>query len=176
MTITMKVNDEEFSPELAMAMQFEFIKKLSITMGDGLVKDCSITVPSYWTIAQRLAVLNAADAAKLNVVTLVSENTAAGFYYAIDRLDEKDYHAIIYNLGSWNLEVSVLKYNTAVKHITKHTNKTIENVEVLAHSWDQSFGGRTIDTLIADDLMDGFKEKYGVDPRLKPKSVAKFMK
>jgi len=60
-------------------------------------------------------VINAAEAARLNVVALVSENTAAGFYFAIDRLDEKDYYGLIYNLGSWNLEVSVLKYNTAVK-------------------------------------------------------------
>jgi len=51
MTITIKNNDDFFSPEFAMGMQFEFIKKLSITMGDGLVKDCSITVPSYWTVA-----------------------------------------------------------------------------------------------------------------------------
>ena len=92
-------------------MILEFIKRLAIQMGAGQIKDCSVTIPSYWTVTQRRAISNAVSAAKMNLISLIHENTAAAFYYSIDRLDnETDHHAIFYNLGASDLEVSLVKY------------------------------------------------------------------
>lgn len=121
--------------------------------------------------------MSAAEAAKLNVLALIHENTAAAFYYGIDRFDnETDHYALFYNIGASDLEVSLAKYNVAIKKTGKKTSKSLENVEVLAHAWDEGVGGRTFDALLAEELMDRFKEQFGEDPRENSRTVAKFVK
>jgi len=53
-------------------------------------------------------------------LSLISENTASGFYYGVDRADDDDMYGVIYNLGNWDLEVSVLKYSPVLKELSNN--------------------------------------------------------
>jgi hypoxia up-regulated 1 len=173
--IVVKVKNQLYASEEIIAMILEFVRKLSEKAAEGSIQDCAITVPAYWTRAQRLALIGAAQSAKLNVISLIHENTAAAFYYGIDRLDNTTHHAIFYNLGASDLQVAVVKYDSAVKKSGKITTKTLENIEVLSHAWDENLGGLTFDTLIANYIADDFKTKTGQNPRESSKAMAKLM-
>ena len=150
LNLSVKLRDTSFTVDEGVGMILEFVKKLAEKAAEGTIRDCVITVPVYWTRAQRKSLMSAAEAARLNVLSLIHENTAAAFYYGIDRLDnETDHYTLFYNMGASDLEVSLAKYNAAIKKTGKVTNKTLENVEILAHSWDSSLGGRTFDALLA---------------------------
>jgi molecular chaperone DnaK (HSP70) len=136
------------------------------------LKDCVITVPAFFNRAQRATIMAAASAAKLNVLNLIHENTAAALYYGAERFDEKKEHfAIFYNLGSSYLQVCLAKYTVAEKQISKLSKKTVEAIEILAHSWDEEIGGRTFDAVLARHILDQFPTAKRND-----KNLARLMK
>lgn len=165
-----KIGKENYETEEIVAMVLEYVKEMSETFGEGSVKDCVITIPSFWTRRQRIALINAAQTAGLNVLALMHENTGAAFYYAIDRLDnETDHYALFYNLGASYLQVTLAKYSSA----KKTGSKQLENVEILAHAYDDSLGGSFFDSLLASYLAEKFKEIHSHDVTSVPKSMVR---
>lgn len=164
------IGKETYEIEEIVAMILEYVKEMSEKFGDGIIQDCTITVPSFWNRSQRLALISAAQAAGLNVLALIHENTGAAFYYAIDRLDnETDHYALFYNLGSSYLQVTLAKYSSA----KKTGGKALENVEILAHASDSSLGGSLFDSLIANYLAQKFKDIHKHDITAVPKSMVR---
>lgn len=87
-----------------MAIILKYGKYLSEKFGKVDIKDCVVTVPPHWNVKQRFQLVSAIELAGLHPLALVSENTAAALYYAIDRYDENStFTAMIYNVGSYNL-------------------------------------------------------------------------
>jgi hypoxia up-regulated 1 len=156
-------------------MILEHIKDMSEKFGETTVKDCTITVPVFWTKAQRISLINAAQAVGLNVLSLIHENVAAAFYYGIDRFDnETDHYALFYNLGSSYLQVSLVKYNTVVTKVS-YSNKQIENVVVLAHAYDETLGGSLFDSLLAEYLALKFEEVSKTSVKSVPKAMTRLL-
>lgn len=78
-------------------------KEIAASFGEGKkVRDCVITVPSYFTQHERSAVYTAAEIADLKILSLVEENTAAALHYGIDRTPEgnKTNTVLFYNMGA----------------------------------------------------------------------------
>merc|ERR1719261_173015 len=78
----------------------------------GEVKDCVLTVPSFYTQHERRALLDAAALAELNVLALIDETTAAALNFGIDRVDTEPKTILFYNMGSSATQVSVVKYHS----------------------------------------------------------------
>ena len=166
------VRDQRFSIEELVAMVFELAKSMSETYSKGAIKDCAVTVPPYWTRTQRQLLLQTAEAAKLHVLSLVHENTAAALYYGVDRNDtETPHYAVFYNLGASKLQVTLARYTAVQKRFGAY--KTIENIEILGHAWDEEIGGSRLDAMLAGYLADTFLEKTTINPRSSPKSMIK---
>ena len=64
------------------------------------IKDCVLTVPSFYTQHERRAVLDAMSLAGLNTLALIDETTAAGLHFGIDRIDEVPHNVLFYNMGA----------------------------------------------------------------------------
>ena len=158
---------------------FKYGKQMSEKQAGGSsIKDCVITVPSYFTLWQKRLILDSADIAGLSVLQLVHENTAAATMFGIDRLDrDKPVTVLFYNMGGTDTEVSIVRYSTITE---MPSNKTYEHVEILSEAWDKELGGADLDTILLNMLAERFnalKERQGKpDIRTFPKAIKRLMK
>lgn len=159
-SLLINIKSDTLEMEEIAAMMLEHIKEMSEKFGETSIKDCSITVPNFWNRDTRIKIINTAQLAGFNVLSLVNENTAAAYYYGLDRLDEeKPVFIIFYNLGASYLQASVVKYS-AVNATTGNLTKSIENVEVLAQTFDSTLGGSSFDSVLAEYLADKFEQEH----------------
>ena len=112
------------------------------------VTEAVITVPAYFTDAQRQATKDAGKIAGLEVKRIINEPTAAALAYGVDK--ESDQKIMVYDLGGGTFDVSVLSINGGV-------------IEVLATAGDNHLGGDDFDARVVDELLRRFKAQYGVD-------------
>ena len=112
------------------------------------VTDAVITVPAYFTDAQRQATKDAGTIAGLEVRRIVNEPTAAALSYGVDK--EEDRAVMVYDLGGGTFDVSVLSIKGGV-------------IEVLATAGDNHLGGDDFDALLVEELVRRFKQQSGVD-------------
>lgn len=125
--------------EELMAQLLKYGRKLSEIQAGATIKDCVITIPSYYTPQQRRMILDAADIAGLSVLQLIHENTAAATMFGIDRLDKDKPHTVLfYNMGGMDTEVSIVRYSALTE---TSTNKSFEHIEILAEAADKELGG-----------------------------------
>jgi len=147
--------------EELIAMLLKYGKQLAETQSGGSVKDCVITIPSYFSSQERRMMLDAAELAQLSVLQLIHENTAAATMFGIDRMDVNDTYTIaFYNMGGTDTEVSIARYG-AVKD---GSNKTSELIEILGEGYDRHLGGRDFDDVLVGIMADRFnsmKEREG---------------
>lgn len=111
-----------------------------------------ITVPAYFNIKQREAILKAAEAAGLKVLKLLNEPTAAALFYFSENQNEKDGHFLVFDLGGGTFDVAIVK-------------KTDGNIETIAVSGDNFLGGRDFDNLILSYVIDVIRQQYYFDAR-----------
>lgn len=146
--------------------------------GGTIIKDAVITVPSYWTYAQRRMLLDAAEIAGLTVLQLVHENTAAATMFGLDRLDkDKPVNVLFYNMGGMDTEVSLVRYSAITE---MPSNKSVEHIEILAETYDSNLGGADLDKILLNMLAERFntlKERQGKpDVRENPKVIKRLLK
>ncbi|XP_004349347.1 hsp97-like protein [Capsaspora owczarzaki ATCC 30864] len=127
------------------------------------VTDCVLSVPSFFTDAQRRALLDAAQIAGLNVLRLLNESTATALAYGFYKTDlpadtEKPRHVVFVDLGESSLQVSAVGF-------------TKSNLNVIASASDPSLGGRTFDLRLLDHFAAEFKTKYKIDVFSSPKAT-----
>ncbi|CAM6000984.1 unnamed protein product [Sphagnum balticum] len=84
------------------------IKKYGSEQAGSDIKDAVFTVPAHWGFRARLALVNAAYLADLSILGLVNENSAAAIHFAITRNDSDPINVGFFNLGSQNLQVSIV--------------------------------------------------------------------
>lgn len=176
LTFSVRVRGEVYTVEEILSMIFEMARKMSETFGRTQIRDCVVTVPPSFTRAQRILLMQTAQAAGLNVVSLMHENAAAALYYGIDRQDnETAHHALFYNMGASKVQVSVVKYTASERPVSGTSNKTIEHIEVLSHTCNDQLGGRTFDALLASHIADEFERLHKVNPRSSKKTMLRVM-
>ena len=166
--------------EELLAMQLKSIKRNAENMaGKGsTISDVVITVPSFYTVEERRAVMAAADLAGLRVLSLISDGLSIGLNYATSRTfpivndgGKPEIH-LVYDMGAGSTSATILKFQgRTVKDIGKY-NKTVQEVQILGTSWDKSLGGDALNRVIMNDMIDRIvDENHMLNLKVMPRDV-----
>ncbi|HTW17606.1 MAG TPA: molecular chaperone DnaK [Nocardioides sp.] len=143
-----KIDDKDFTPQQISAFVLQKLKRDAEAYLGETVTDAVITVPAYFSDAQRQATKEAGEIAGLNVSRIVNEPTAAALAYGLDKGDDQT--ILVFDLGGGTFDVSLLEIGEGV-------------VEVKATSGDNHLGGDDWDARVVDWMIKKFKDNNGVD-------------
>lgn len=139
------VGGREFTPQEISAFILRELKTIAEEDLGQTVTKAVITVPAYFTNAQRQATKEAGSIAGLEVVRIINEPTAAALAYGLDH--EEDQMALVYDLGGGTFDVSLVEMTGGI-------------VEVRASHGDTQLGGDDFDDQLADHIRETFEEKH----------------
>jgi molecular chaperone DnaK len=145
---TVKIDDKSFTPQQISAFVLQKLKRDAEAYLGETVTDAVITVPAYFSDAQRQATKEAGEIAGLNVSRIVNEPTAAALAYGLDKGDDQT--ILVFDLGGGTFDVSLLEIGEGV-------------VEVKATSGDNHLGGDDWDQRIVEWMVKKFKDNNGLD-------------
>ncbi|MCY7396938.1 MAG: molecular chaperone DnaK [Nocardioides sp.] len=143
-----KIDDKDFTPQQISAFILQKLKRDAEAYLGEPVTDAVITVPAYFSDAQRQATKEAGEIAGLTVSRIVNEPTAAALAYGLDKGDDQT--ILVFDLGGGTFDVSLLEIGEGV-------------VEVKATSGDNHLGGDDWDSRVVEWMVKKFKDNNGVD-------------
>ncbi|MDR1440233.1 MAG: molecular chaperone DnaK [Clostridiales bacterium] len=143
-----KIDDKQYTPQELSAMVLQKLKVDAEGYLGETVTQAVITVPAYFSDAQRQATKDAGRIAGLEVLRIVNEPTAAALAYGLDK--ERDQKIMVYDLGGGTFDVSILEIGDGV-------------FEVLATNGNNRLGGDDFDDRVVDYLTETFKRESGID-------------
>lgn len=140
----------------------------------GEIRDCVITVPSFFGQSQRQAIIDSARLAGLTVLSLMNNHAAAALQHGYTRsFGNKSENVIFYDVGASSVEAALVKYSSFEVKEGGRTN-THSQFEVKDVAWDASLGVQELDMLLVNHFADVFETKHGgSDTRSNPRAVAK---
>ncbi|KAG0170074.1 hypothetical protein DFQ28_002523 [Apophysomyces sp. BC1034] len=150
----------DLSVEELIAYQFQNAREQAVNTAGEDVKDVVITVTPFMTQHERQAILDAAELAGLNVLSLIHDETAVALNYAINRqfTNTPEYH-IFYDMGAGSTVASVVSFSNVEVKEGKKTHSA-PHLEVKSVGFDRTLGGHEFDVRLLKHLADGFMKKH----------------
>ena len=145
-----RIDDKDYTPQEISAMILQKMKAEAEGYLGESVSQAVITVPAYFSDAQRQATKDAGKIAGLEVLRIINEPTAAALAYGLDK--EHDQKILVFDLGGGTFDVSLLEIGDGV-------------FEVLATHGNNRLGGDDFDQRVIDWMAEGFKRENGIDLR-----------
>ncbi|CAL1573300.1 unnamed protein product [Knipowitschia caucasica] len=154
-----------FSVEQVTGMLLTKLKETAESALKKPVVDCVISVPSYYTDAERRSVMDAAQIAGLNCLRLMNETTAVTLAYGIYKQDlpapeEKPRIVVFVDLGHSGYQVSVCAFNKG-------------KLKILGTAFDPDLGGKDFDDILVKHFCEEFRQKYKLDVKSKPRALGR---
>lgn len=148
-TVDVQIRGRNYTPQEISAMILQKLKQDAENYLGEPVTQAVITVPAYFTDAQRQATKDAGTIAGLEVLRIINEPTAAALSYGLDKQDQ-DQCVLVFDLGGGTFDVSVLQLGDGV-------------FEVKATSGNNHLGGDDFDNCIVQWMIDSFRTQEGID-------------
>ncbi len=148
-TVDVQIRGKSYTSQEISAMVLQKLKQDAENYLGETVTQAVITVPAYFSDAQRQATKDAGTIAGLEVLRIINEPTAAALAYGMDKQDQ-DQCVLVFDLGGGTFDVSILQLGDGV-------------FEVKATSGNNHLGGDDFDDAIVRWMMDAFKEQEGID-------------
>jgi molecular chaperone DnaK len=146
---TIDIDGKKYTPQEISARVLMKLKRDAEAYLGETITDAVITVPAYFSDAQRQATKEAGEIAGLNVLRIINEPTAAALAYGLDK-GGKEQTVLVFDLGGGTFDVSLLELADGV-------------IEVKATSGDNNLGGDDWDQRIIDHLVKTFRGQHGID-------------
>jgi molecular chaperone DnaK len=146
---TVDIDGKKYTPQEISARILQKLKRDAEAYLGETVTDAVITVPAYFSDAERQATKEAGEIAGLNVLRIINEPTAAALAYGLDKADQEQ-TILVFDLGGGTFDVSLLEIGDGV-------------VEVKATAGDNHLGGDDWDQALVDHLVQTFGSKNGID-------------
>lgn len=148
-TVDVQVRNRSYTPQEISAMVLQKLKQDAEAYLGEEVTQAVITVPAYFTDAQRQATKDAGTIAGLEVMRIINEPTAAALCYGLDK-QQQDQKILVFDLGGGTFDVSVLQLGDGV-------------FEVKATAGNNHLGGDDFDNCVVRWMIDSFREQEGID-------------
>ncbi len=148
-TVDVQIRDRKYTPQEVSAMILQKLKQDAENFLGEPVEQAVITVPAYFTDAQRQATKDAGTIAGLEVLRIINEPTSASLAYGLDKQDQEQ-RILVFDLGGGTFDVSVLQLGDGV-------------FEVKATSGNNHLGGDDFDNCVVLWMIDNFKNQEGID-------------
>jgi molecular chaperone DnaK len=148
-TVAIKIRDRDFTAQEISAMILQKLKADAEAYLGEPIREAVITVPAYFTDAQRQATKDAGTIAGLEVLRIINEPTAAALAYGLDKPND-DRYILVFDLGGGTFDVSILQLGNGV-------------FEVKATAGNNHLGGDDFDNLLVRWLIENFKSREKID-------------